>query len=99
MAVFEPADPPQWGLLSDAAGFLGPMFSLPQYLSRRQDLAPTYFDGPLYAITTGAFREHHRFLTTPTRFFVVPSVRAIDIDTELDFQFAEFLVGLRRDTG
>ncbi len=99
MAVFEPADPPQWGLLPDAAGFLGPMFSLPEYLSRRQDLGPTYFDGPLYAITTEAFREHHRFLTTRTRFFVVPPVRALDIDTELDFQFAEFLVAQRQRSG
>jgi N-acylneuraminate cytidylyltransferase/CMP-N,N'-diacetyllegionaminic acid synthase len=92
MAVFEPADPPQWGLRSTAAGYLEPTFPVSQYLSRRQDLEPTYFDGPLYAIETGAFLKQRRFLTARTRFFVIPQSRALDIDTELDFQFAEFLL-------
>lgn len=92
MAVFEAPDPPQWVLRSNAREFLEPAFALTDYLARRQDLPPAYLDGPLYAIETQAFREHRRFLTERTRFFVIPPERALDIDTERDFRFAEFLI-------
>lgn len=92
MGVFEADDPPHWGLRADSSGMLQPTASWSQYLSRRQDLPPTYFDGPIYAIKTDAFLARKRFLTDQTRFFVVPRLRAIDIDTEMDFLFAEFLL-------
>jgi CMP-N,N'-diacetyllegionaminic acid synthase len=92
MAVFEAGHPPQWTLRSDSAGMLRPTASWEQYTSRRQDLPVTYLDGPLYAIETDAFLARKRFLTDRTRFFTIPSRRAIDIDTELDFLFAEFLL-------
>jgi CMP-N,N'-diacetyllegionaminic acid synthase len=95
MAVFEPADPPQWALRATGSGYLEPNASLAEYMSRRQDLMRTYFDGPLYAIEARAFDKHKRFLTERTSFFVVPAERAIDIDTEDDFRFAEFLLATR----
>jgi CMP-N-acetylneuraminic acid synthetase len=91
MGVFAADDPPQWGLRVDAAGLLAPASSWEHYMCRRQDLPPTYIAGPLYAIETAAFLEHGRFLTDRTRSLVVPRLRAIDIDTEADFLFAEFL--------
>ncbi len=93
MGVFEADDPPQWTLTPDENGFLKPLFPIEKYLARRQDLEKAYFDAPLYAIKTSAFRKYKRFLTDKTRYFVVPRERAVDIDTELDFKFAEFLVG------
>lgn len=92
MGVFEADDPPQWGLRADSNGMLQPTASWDQYSSRRQDLPATYLDGPLYAIETNAFFARRRFLTERTRFFVIPRQRAIDIDTEMDFLFAEFLL-------
>lgn len=92
MGVFEADDPPQWGLTADPEGWLRPVAEWDGYLSRRQDLPPTYFDGPLYAIQTDAFLAGKRFLTDRTRFFVIPRARAIDIDTEFDLLFAEFLL-------
>lgn len=91
MGVFEADDPPQWTLTPEE-GFLKPLFPLDKYLARRQDLEKAYFDAPLYAIKTATFRKYKRFLTDKTRYFVVPRERAVDIDTELDFQFAEFLL-------
>jgi CMP-N-acetylneuraminic acid synthetase len=91
MGVFEADDPPQWGLRVDTAGLLAPATGWDQYMCRRQDLPPTYIAGPLYAIETAAFVEHGRFLTNRTQSLVVPRLRAIDIDTEADFLFAEFL--------
>jgi CMP-N,N'-diacetyllegionaminic acid synthase len=97
MAVFEPEDPPHWALRSGDHGYLVPDSPLALYLARRQDLPKTYFDGPLYAIETSAFRRYRRFLTDRTRFFVVPSLRALDIDSEFDFRFAEFLLQADRE--
>ncbi len=92
MAVFEAENPPQWTLTPDKNGFLKPLFPLDQYLSRRQDLAPAYFDAPIYSIRTDAFLKYKRFLTDKTRYTVIPRERAVDIDVEADFLFAEFLV-------
>ncbi|HXN37056.1 MAG TPA: acylneuraminate cytidylyltransferase family protein [Solirubrobacteraceae bacterium] len=92
MGVFEADDPPQWSLTAASDGLLRPVAGWEQYLSRRQDLRPTYLDGPLHAIRTDAFHTYKRFLTDSTRFFVVPRERAIDIDTEFDFRLAEFLL-------
>jgi N-acylneuraminate cytidylyltransferase len=63
---------------------------------RRQD-AP-----PVYDVTTVAYAARPRFVLEADSIFagrvaavVVPPERAIDIDTELDFQFAEFLMARR----
>jgi CMP-N,N'-diacetyllegionaminic acid synthase len=98
MGVFEADDPPQWGLRATPDGWLRPVAEWQEYLSRRQDLPPTYFDGPVYAIETGAFLAGKRFLTDRTRFFLVPRLRAIDIDTEFDLMFAEFLLKHGRES-
>lgn len=92
MGVFEADDPPQWTLTPDKRGFLKPLFPVKDYLARRQDLPPAYFDGPIYAFRTDSFLRHKKFLMPKTRFFVVPKSRAVDIDTESDFQMAEYLI-------
>jgi CMP-N-acetylneuraminic acid synthetase len=99
MGVFEADDPYQWSLRVDHEGLLRPAFAREEYLARRQDLRPTYFDGPLHAIRTAVFLQTKSFLTETTRFFIVPRPRAVDIDTEMDFLFAEFLLGHALKTG
>ena len=67
-----------------------------QAIHRRQ-AAPQVFD-----ITTVAYAANPEFVLRANSMFegrvkavVVPSERALDIDTELDLRFAEFLMGLR----
>jgi CMP-N,N'-diacetyllegionaminic acid synthase len=96
MGVFEIDDPPQWGLRADSSGLLRPVDGWERYLARRQDLPPTYLDGPVYAIQTDSFLAEKRFLTDRTRSFVIPRARAVDIDTEFDFLLAEFLLERQR---
>lgn len=62
-------------------------------IHRRQD-AP-----PVYDVTTVAYAARPDFVLSANSVFdgkvkavVVPTERALDIDTELDFQFAEFLL-------
>lgn len=68
-------------------------------ISRRQD-APTVFD-----MTTVAYVARPEFIMThkgafegKVRAVVIPEERALDIDTELDFAFAEFLMARQAGT-
>ncbi|UCE51524.1 MAG: acylneuraminate cytidylyltransferase family protein [Desulfobacterales bacterium] len=77
----------------DKAGFASLVFSSDQIIDRRQD-APRVFE-----IIPIAYALHPEFVFNANSMFegkvkavVVPAERAIDIDTELDFKFAEFLM-------
>ncbi len=61
-------------------------------VNRRQDAPATYdLNGSVYAW----WRDHLFIANSPvgvnTRLFVMPTERSVDIDSELDFAFAEFL--------
>lgn len=60
---------------------------------RRQD-APKCFDmnGSIYVWQRAALMEKDGLFLATTRLYEMPEERSIDIDTELDFEFAEFLL-------
>lgn len=77
----------------DGAGYARLVIPPERPIHRRQD-AP-----PLYDITTVAYAFRPEFVLSANSEFegrvkavVVPAERALDIDTELDFKFAEFLL-------
>ena len=77
----------------DEAGFASLVLSTDSKISRRQD-APSVFQ-----IVPIAYALHPEFVLQADSMFegrvkavVVPGERAVDIDTELDFKFAEFLI-------
>ncbi|MBV1934487.1 MAG: acylneuraminate cytidylyltransferase family protein [Parvibaculaceae bacterium] len=61
---------------------------------RRQD-APKCFDmnGSIYVWQRAALMEKDGLFLPTTRLYEMPEERSVDIDTELDFEFAEFLLG------
>jgi CMP-N,N'-diacetyllegionaminic acid synthase len=63
---------------------------------RRQD-APACFDmnASIYAWTRDALMSERGLFNLDTRLHVMPEERSIDIDSELDFQFVEFLMSQR----
>lgn len=65
----------------------------PDELLRTQDLPPVYEENScIYLFTRQTLEKHgHRIGATPI-LFPVPPGEALDIDEELDFQMAEFLV-------
>lgn len=77
----------------DGAGYVRLVIPPERPIHRRQD-AP-----PVYDITTVAYAFRPQFVLRAesefegkVRAVVVPAERALDIDTELDFEFAEFLL-------
>lgn len=74
-------------------GTLIPFLETDKHYERRQQLpdlvAP---NGAVYAIRTNRFRESGTIKMERTFGYLMPSERSIDIDTELDLRFAEFLL-------
>lgn len=60
---------------------------------RRQD-APTVYElnGAIYAWKREAFLDEAKVISANSDIFVMPNERSVDIDTELDFRFAKFLM-------
>lgn len=81
----------------DERGYARQVMKQPGTLGRRQD-APTVWD-----VTTVAYAVRPEFVMSANGLFegkvravVVPRERALDIDTELDLEIAEFLLQKRR---
>lgn len=66
-------------------------------INRRQD-APEVFDMTTvcYVTTPDFIRKHDGVFQGRVKAVTIPSARAVDIDTELDFAFAEFLMERNR---
>ena len=59
----------------------------------RQQLPPTYLvNGALYLASREFLLREKTFITDDTVGYIMPLERSVDIDTPLDWQFAEFLV-------
>ena len=65
----------------------------PANVSRRQDAPPVYdLTAVAYAARLQFVREARTIFSGKVQAVVIPEERAVDIDTELDLQFAEFLL-------
>jgi CMP-N,N'-diacetyllegionaminic acid synthase len=63
-------------------------------IPRRQDLPPAYgLNGAIYLARTDWLREQECFVTPETLGYVMPPERSIDLDSPLDWQWLEFLLG------
>lgn len=73
-------------------------FLRPELLDRnRQDLPVCYrLNGAIYVAYYDVLREQKGFFGTGSVAYVMPVDRSVDIDTELDFDFTEFLLQRRR---
>lgn len=61
--------------------------------TRRQDLPPMFsLNGALYLIHAAELRRERSLINDETIGYVMPEERSVDIDTEIDWRFAESLV-------
>jgi CMP-N,N'-diacetyllegionaminic acid synthase len=73
-------------------------YSPDQERRNRQDLEPVYHrNGSLYAILVDALRKEMTFFPPNSRPYVMPRERSLNIDEELDFEWAEFLMRPNHD--
>jgi CMP-N-acetylneuraminic acid synthetase len=87
-----PSKSPYLMYLFDGAARLQP-FADNKGAFRRQDLPEVFaLNGAVYVAEVDWFRERRTFMSAETVGYVMPSERSADIDTFLDFRFAEFLI-------
>ena len=93
VSVCEADKSPYWMMTLQADGRMQPLFPPDQMPQRRQD-APQMFalNGAVYVAPTGHLAAGGGFLTADTIGYVMPKDRSFDIDTELDFRLADFLL-------
>jgi CMP-N,N'-diacetyllegionaminic acid synthase len=67
---------------------------LKQSEHKQRQETDTYYkiNGAIYLSDIKTYLENKSFYTENSFAYIMPTERSIDIDTELDFQFAEFLI-------
>ena len=71
---------------------------LVRYTEKKEGQQKFYVvNGAIYLTRTDWLLEHKAYITPETRAYIMPEQRSVDIDTELDFRFAEFLLKQRPD--
>jgi len=79
-------------------GILGVSKSLPKTVLRRQDSPKCYdMNASIYPFRRDALTDATSVFFDDTKLYVMPEERSIDIDSELEFQFVEFLMKKRND--
>jgi len=84
---------PFWCANLNKDGRIGSFLNPSGIYKNRQEL-PEYFriNGAVYLAYTSFFRKNKKFITKGTYAYKMPRERSVDIDAELDFDFARFLV-------
>lgn len=92
VSICEFDDPPFWSFkLKD--NYLSPIFNEKYIGKRSQDLPEAYRpNGAIFISTPDMIRKHKTFYTSKTIPYIMPKERSVDIDTDFDFKFAEFLI-------
>jgi CMP-N,N'-diacetyllegionaminic acid synthase len=85
---------PQWMYRLGNDSRLAPVLPADSRASRRQDLPAVYsLNGAVYVARVDWLRRERSFLSPATVGYVMPRERALDIDTESDFQTLETFAG------
>ena len=91
VSVSTPAQHPYWTYRIDDQGRLSPLFD--DVPARRQDLPALYsLNGAVYVARTSDLSRSRDFLMPGAVAFLMPDVRALDIDTPDDLALAECLL-------
>ena len=84
--------PLQWMYSTDAAGRLVPIITDGEPMTRRQEAEVYALNGAVYVADVEFLRESRRFVDPMTVGFVMPPERSVDVDTEMDLHWCEFLL-------
>lgn len=84
--------PPEWSFRIGAGDHLEPLSGWDALVGRRQDAPPSFrLNGAVYAVRADRLRSGHGLVDDETVAVVMPADRSVDIDSELDLEFARLL--------
>lgn len=91
--------PPLWSNMLPNDKSMSDFFH-PDVIGKRSQELPIYYriNGVLYMAKTSSFFKNQGFISSKTYAYEIPQKYAIDIDTELDFDYAEFMIKKHKDT-
>lgn len=93
MSVTEAQQSPYWMYRLDDDMKLKSFVQNGETINRRQDLPKVYvLNGAVYIAETGFIKENKSFLTEKTVGYIMSGENSVDIDTELDFAYCEWLI-------
>jgi len=96
ISVCESEHPPFWAYNIDDQ-YLKPLFENNYLRMRRQDLPKSYMpNGAIYISTVDVLQENKSFNSSRTLPYVMPAIRSVDIDNELDFIVAESIISMSK---
>lgn len=97
VSVSEPEKSPFWMYFLNESNQMKPVIDIPNRPSRRQELPSIYaLNGAVYVVKWKPFKKSKKFVTDDTIAHIMPKERAIDIDTELDFNIFKFFAAKTR---
>lgn len=83
--------------LSIDEGYLKNVTDKKHFQVRRQDLPQLYSpNGAIYITTPESMRKSKTFFPEKTIPYIMPQERSVDLDSEFDFKFAEFLLNYKK---
>lgn len=99
ISVTEQEHPPAWMRTIDERGYLRDFMAYNKDSQiRRQDFQKVYrLNGAIYIIKTEKLYQNRGFETDRTLPYIMDDCSSMDIDTELDLEIAEFLLGRYTD--
>lgn len=93
VSVVEAAESPFWMYRMDEGSTLSSILP-PTAATRRQDVEKVYsLNGAVYFASSEWFIKHQSFISPSTIGYEMPASRSIDLDTEADFTYLEFITG------
>ena len=93
VSVTEPDASPYWMYHLGSQNQLIPLFTEGAVFSRRQDLPKTYsLNGAVYVARCSVLISRRTFVGEDTVAYIMPKIRSVDIDTELDLEYARAII-------
>lgn len=93
ISVCEASHPPIWAKKISPSGILKDYFDIDIGNRNRQELEKAYMpNGSIFILKLSFLKNHYIYYSDKTYAFIMSPERSIDIDSPLDFEFAEFLV-------
>ena len=93
VSVCKSHKPIYWNYTLEQDGTIKPIYPSKKIVSNRQEFPATYIpNGAVYIIQVEYFKNVKTFYTSSTIAYIMPAERSIDIDSQLDFNYAELLL-------
>jgi N-acylneuraminate cytidylyltransferase/CMP-N,N'-diacetyllegionaminic acid synthase len=93
ISVSEAIHPPIWSKRIDEKGILRNYFDIRIGNKNRQEIEKVYMpNGAIFVFKFSLLKEKYSYYSDKTHPYIIPLERSIDIDSKLDFEFAEYLM-------